>query len=162
MDVNEITIALVSGLLIIIGAIGSFLPILPGPPISFAGLWLYAWQTDYEKITPLVLIIFGVLTLLTFVVDFFAPALGARGYKASNYGIIGSMIGAFGGIFLLGPLGVILGPFIGAFIGEMIYARNFDNAWKVAWGSFIGFLIGTVFKLAVIVGMLAYFIYSLF
>ncbi|MBX4187703.1 MAG: DUF456 domain-containing protein [Candidatus Doudnabacteria bacterium] len=161
MESKEIIIALASGLLILIGGLGSLLPILPGPPLSFAGLWLYAWYTDYQQITPLVLIVFGVLTVLTFVVDFFAPALGARGYKASSYGVVGSMIGAFAGIFFMGPLGIIIGPFIGGFVGELIYARNMENAIKVATGAFVGFVIGSLFKIAVILGMMVYFVYVL-
>jgi uncharacterized protein len=158
----EALIALASGALIILGGLGSVLPILPGPPISFAGLWLYAWHTNYDKITPTALWIFGALTVLTFIIDFLAPAMGARGYKASNSGVLGSMIGAFAGMFVLGPLGIMLGPFVGAFLGELVNAKNAERAWRVAWGSFIGFVIGSLFKVAVIFAMLAYFIYSLF
>lgn len=159
---NNIFYALSAGFLILLGGLGSILPILPGPPLSFIGLWLYAWATAYEKITPTILIVFGVLTILTFVVDFIAPALGAKGHKASRYGVIGSTVGAFAGIFLMGPFGLIAGPFIGAFLGEMYYARNTHQATKVAIGSFIGFLIGSFFKLVVIIAMFAYFIYALF
>lgn len=159
---NHILVSLVSAFLIILGGIGSVLPILPGPPLSYGGLLLYAWYTDFEKIPPTALVIFGVLTLLTFIVDLFAPALGAKGYKASRYGVLGSMIGAFAGIFVLGPLGIIIGPFIGGFIGEMIHAQNMENATKVAWGSFVGFVIGSLFKMAVIVSMFVYFVYALF
>jgi uncharacterized protein len=157
----DIAIPIVAFLLIMLGFIGSILPILPGPPLAFGGLWLFAWQTDYERITSTALVIFGALTLLTFVVDLLAPALGARGYKSSRYGVIGSFIGAFVGIFVLGPLGVIIGPLAGAFIGEMVYARNFENALMVAWGSFVGFLIGSFFKLVVVFSMLVYFAYVL-
>lgn len=162
LTVNALLVMLTSGGLIILGGIGSVLPILPGPPLSFGGLWLYAWYTNYQIITPTVLLVFGILTLLTFVVDLFSPALGARGYKSSKYGVIGSMIGAFIGVFILGPIGIVVGPFAGAFIGEMIHARNYEHALKVAWGSFVGFMIGSVFKIAVILGMLGYFIYALF
>jgi uncharacterized protein len=160
--INDILIAVGSGLLILVGALGAVLPILPGPPLSFAGLWLYGWWTGYEKITPTVLIVFGILTALTFVVDVFAPALGARGYKASKWGIWGSIIGAFAGIFVIGPLGIILGPLVGAFIGEMLHANSLHLATQTAIGSLIGFVIGSFFKIAVIMGMLAYFVYALF
>lgn len=162
METREISIAFLSALLIVLGGAGSVLPVLPGPPLSFAGLWLYAWQTGYERISPLTLAIFGGLTILTFIIDLIAPALGARGYKASSYGVYGSMIGAFLGIFVLGPIGLILGPFIGGFAGELLYAKNMDNAWRVAIGSFMGFVIGSLFKIAVVVAMFGYFIYSLF
>lgn len=158
----DILLGVAIGVLIVFGGLGSILPILPGTPLSFGALWLWAWYTDYEKITPTLLMVFGILTVLTMVVDFLAPALGAKGYKASRSGIIGSMVGAFAGIFILGPLGIVVGPFVGGFVGELINARNYEHAARVAWGSFVGFVIGSMFKLAVVVGMLVYFIYSLF
>lgn len=154
--------ALGAGALIVIGLIGSVLPLLPGQPLSYAGLFLYAWHTNYEKITPTVLVVFGVLTALTMLFDFLAPALGAKGYKASRFGVIGSMLGAFAGVFVLGPLGIILGPFIGGFVGELISTKNYDHAFRAAWGSFVGFALGSLFKIAVVTGMFVYFIYSLF
>lgn len=158
----DVLVAMSAGTLIILGGIGSLLPILPGQPLSFAGFWLYAWYTNYEVITPTILIVFAILTLLIMVVDFIAPALGAKGYKSSKYGVIGSMLGAFVGIFVMGPIGIIIGPFVGGFIGEYISNNNFHHASRVALGSLIGFVIGSLFKIAVIIGMFVYFIYSLF
>lgn len=158
----DILVSLGAGLLILIGVLGSVLPLLPGQPLSYAGLFLYAWYTNYEKITPTVLVVFGILTILTMLFDFIAPALGAKGYKASRLGVIGSALGAFLGIFVLGPLGIIIGPFVGGFLGEIISGRSHEHAFKSAWGSFVGFALGSLFKLAVVIGMFVYFIYSLF
>ncbi len=158
----DVLITIVSGLMIVIGFIGSVLPVLPGPPLSYAGLFVYAWWTGFDRIGWIPLVIFGALTVLTLVVDVISPALGAKGYKASKYGAWGSIIGAFMGMFVLGPIGIILGPFLGAFIGEYIHAQNHERALRVAWGAFVGFLIGSAFRLAVVVAMFGYFIYALF
>ena len=159
---KEILVAVISGFLIILGGIGAFLPILPGPPLSFGGLLLYAWYTDFTRITPMMLLIFGLLTVATMIVDVVAPALGAKGYKASWYGTLGSFIGAFAGVFVMGPLGIIIGPFVGGFAGEMIKYNNLDQAYKTAVGSFIGFIFGSLFRLGVIVAMFGYFVFALF
>lgn len=159
---KEILVAIVSGFLIVLGGIGAFLPILPGPPLSFGGLLLYAWYTDFTKITPIMLVVFGLLTVATMIMDVVAPALGAKGYKASRYGTIGSFIGAFAGIFIFGPLGIIIGPFIGGFLGEMMNYNNLDQAYKTAVGSFIGFIFGSLFRLGVIIAMFGYFLFSVF
>jgi uncharacterized protein len=162
MMAQDVAIGLVSAILIVMGGLGSLLPVLPGTPLSFGGLWLWAWHTNYETITPTVLLVFGILTALTFVIDFFAPALGAKGYKATRYGVIGSMLGAFLGVFVMGPIGIILGPFIGGFLGEILASKGYEHATRVAWGSFVGLVIGALFKLALVMAMLVYFIYSLF
>lgn len=158
----NITFFILSILIIILGGAGSILPVLPGVPLSFAGLWLYAWVTDYQEISVTVLVVFAVLTALTMVVDFIGPAVGAKGYKASPSGVWGSIIGAFLGAFVLGPIGIIIGPFIGAFIGEFSVAQNAHYALRVAWGSFMGFVVGALFKLTVVISMLGYLIYSVF
>jgi len=159
---NEILVGFISWLMIMLGGVGSFLPVLPGPPLSFAGLLLYAWYTDFTKITPLALGVFGILTAATLILDFLAPAIGAKGYKASMYGVAGSMIGAFAGMFVLGPLGIVIGPFVGGFLGEFIKTNNLEQSYKTAYGSFLGFIAGSIFRLSVVIAMLGYFIYSLF
>lgn len=148
--------------LVILGGLGAILPVLPGPPLSFAGLWLYAWATGYGRVSPEILVVFGVLTALTFVTDALSPALGAKGYRASAWGVAGSLIGAFGGMFVLGPIGIVVGPFIGAFAGEWLHSRNAERSTRVAWGAFVGFVAGSLFRLGVIVAMLAYMVYALF
>jgi uncharacterized protein YqgC (DUF456 family) len=60
------------------------------------------------------------------------------------------------GLFFL-PLGLIVGPFVGALIGELLVKTPFEAAIKVAFMSFLAFLMTTALKLvygAVIVGML--------
>lgn len=158
----QITYFILSIIIIILGGAGSVLPVLPGVPLSFAGLWLYAWATGYQQISVTVLVVFAVLTALTMVLDFVAPALGAKGYKASRSGVWGSVIGAFLGAFVLGPVGIIVGPFVGAFIGEFMVAQNAHYAMRVAWGSFVGFAVGALVKITLVVAMLGYLIYSVF
>ena len=66
------------------------------------------------------------------------------GSKAAT---IGSTIGLIIGLFL-GPFGIIAGPFLGALVGEMLHSRgDFATSIKSAWGSFLGFLLGTGMKM---------------
>lgn len=61
----------------------------------------------------------------------------------------GAAIGTVAGLFFM-PWGLVLGPFVGAFIGEMLHDRT-DNAraFRVAFGSFLAFVLGTGLKLVV-------------
>lgn len=155
-------IIFISSILMVAGILGSTLPLIPGGvPVSYAGYLLYAVSTNFEKISVFYLVLFGVLTFLTFILDYTAPMLGAKGYKASKWGIIGSFVGAIGG-FVIGPWGIIIGPFIGGFIGEFLYNKDANRAFKTAWGSFVGFFLSIVFRTAVVFAMLVHFIYSLF
>ena len=157
----NIIIIVTSFVLILAGIVGSVVAFLPGPPLALAGIFLYAFFTHFQTIGWLPLAIFGLLTIVEEVLSFFAPALGAKGYKATRWGFIGSMIGGFLGIFIFPPLGIIIGPFLGAFIGEYLKIQNTDIALKVAWGSFIGFLIGSLVRVALAISMLVYLVYIL-
>lgn len=51
----------------------------------------------------------------------------------------------------IGPFGIIsilAGPFFGALIGENMAGQPSDKAMRAAFGSFFGFLAGTLMKLA--------------
>lgn len=153
---------IVAGILIFLGLAGAVLPFLPGPPLALAGLIIYAVAQGTDKVSVLAILVFSVLTILTLILDFLAPVLGAKGYKASRYGVVGSFVGAIFGMFVLGPLGIIIGPFIGGFCGEILANRGAYSAWRTAIGSFVGFLVGTVFRLGVTLAIAGYFVYALF
>src|SRR3989338_8087403 len=159
----DIAWTILSGLLILIGMAGTVLPLLPGPPVSLAGLILYGFVTDFEKVGITGIIVFSSLTLLTILFDIFGPALAAKGYKSTGYGVMGALLGAIFGVILLGPLGAFLGPFLGAFLGEILAPKaELHTALRTAWAAFVGIIIGTLFKLAVTLSMAAYFVISLF
>ncbi len=146
--------AIISFALVILGLFGVFLPLLPGVSFAWLGMLVYAYFTDFQAISLTVVLIFLGLTLLTMAVDIIAPLLGAKKYKASKEGLVGASLGLFLGVFIFGPMGVMLGPLVGAFIGEIISGKRHLDAIKPALGTFIGFLLSSVIKLTVILAIL--------
>ncbi|OGE74541.1 MAG: hypothetical protein A3K06_02240 [Candidatus Doudnabacteria bacterium RIFCSPHIGHO2_01_52_17] len=151
---------ILAGILIFGGFLGALLPLLPGPPLAMAGLLIYAIAERFTSVSPWVVGALALLTLSTILVDVFAPVLAAKGYKASRLGVIGSFVGAIVGLWF-GPLGIIVGPFVGAFVGEYFFNPDAARALRSAWGTFVGFVVGTVFKLVVTVAIAFYFVYAL-
>lgn len=136
-------------ILMLVGIIGSILPALPGPPISWVGiLMLYLCEgisINYWilGVTLLIAVIIGIL-------DYIIPAKGTKYFGGSKYGIWGTNIGLVVGIFAPIPFGFLIGPFVGALVGELIYnSQEKGRAFKAATGSFIGFLAGTFMKVLV-------------
>lgn len=148
-------------LLVVAGIAGTILPALPGLPLVFAGMLLAAWAGDFQQVGVPMLVVLGVLTAFSLVVDFWATALGAKRVGASRLAIIGAMVGTFGGLFL-GPLGLLMGPFAGAIGGELIHRRSLlkqdlGHATRIGIGTWFGILFGTVLKLALAFTMLGLF-----
>ena len=142
--------------------VGIFVPLIPGIPLAWLGLFIYAIGTGFERISITTTVAFLVMVILISVIDFLTPTLGAKKYKASKYGILGAFLGMIVGIIFFGPIVIIVGPFLGAFILELIAKRQLTGAFRAAAGTFIGFLIGSLMKTILIFIMLGFFIASLF
>ena len=152
-------ILIISGsLLIILGIAGCLLPILPGPPLSYLGL-IAIHLTSKIDFSSKFLISWGIIVIVVSILDYVIPIWGTKFFGGSKYGVWGSMLGLLAGLFIP-PVGIIIGPFIGAVAGEML-AGNRQNALKAGFGSFIGFIAGTVVKMLVSLIMLYYFITAL-
>jgi len=138
--------------LILVGLAGSILPVLPGPPLAYAGLLMQQFR-EPDPFTTRFLVVWGIITAVIVVLDYLVPIWGTKRYGGTKYGIWGCTLG-FLLAFWMGPVGIIAGPFVGAFIGEMIAQQNSKVALRAAWGSVVGFLLGTVIKLVACVMML--------
>ncbi len=146
---------------VLIGLIGTILPMLPGPSLVFLGLLFGAWADDFAKVGWIPLTILGLLTALTFITDFIATKIGVKKTGASSLATIGAMIGMVIGIFF-GFFGVFVFPFIGAVIGEYIVKRDALQAGKVGLGTWLGMVIAIVVKLAINFTMIGIFIIAYF
>ena len=145
----EIILIAAAAICMILGLLGSVLPALPGPPLSYTGIILLHF-TDRVQFTSTQIIVWLILVLLTMVADYILPVLGVKKWNGSKWGNIGCIMGTVAGLFIFPPWGIILGPFAGAVLGELLLAKkNTPEALKAGFGAFIGFLLGTVFKLSV-------------
>jgi uncharacterized protein YqgC (DUF456 family) len=145
----DILLLLLGALFIILGIIGAFIPILPGPITSWVGLLLIHFTNAISFNWTFILSTL-VIAVVVYILDYIIPALGTKKFGGSKYGIIGTTVGLLLGIIFLGPLGIIIGPFVGAFIGELIHDnKNSNRALKAAFGAFVGFLFSTGLKFIV-------------
>ncbi|HEY2740017.1 MAG TPA: DUF456 family protein, partial [Thermoanaerobaculia bacterium] len=136
--------------LVLVGIAGAVLPALPGVPLVFVGLLLAAWIDGFQKVGWVVMTILGLLMLVSFGLDFLATSLGAKKAGASKLAIAGGALGALVGLFFAIP-GLILGPFVGAFLGELVARRGRNQAVRSGLGTWLGLVVGTAGRLALIV-----------
>jgi uncharacterized protein YqgC (DUF456 family) len=146
--------------LIVVGVAGAVLPVLPGAILVFAGIALAAWIDDFARIPLWLLGVFAAMTTAAWLVDYVAAALGAKRAGASRYAIIGAAIGTIAGI-VTGLWGLLFMPLLGAAIGEYLAQRDAWRAGKVGMATWIGLLLGTVAKLALVLAMVGIFAVAL-
>ena len=136
-------------ILMLVGIVGSILPALPGPPISWVGI-LMLYLCEGISINYWILAVTLLIAVIIGILDYIIPAKGTKYFGGSKYGIWGTNIGLVVGIFAPIPFGFLIGPFVGALVGELIYnSQEKGRAFKAATGSFIGFLAGTFMKVLV-------------
>jgi len=158
---NNTWMFVLAGLLVFTGLAGSILPALPGVPLVFGGLLLAAWADDFQRVSWVVLVILGLMTVLSFAIDFAATAMGAKRVGASKLAIVGALIGTLGGLVLGLPV-LIFGPFVGAVTGEMLTHGEMQRATRAGFATWVGLIFGTLTKLALVFTMLGIFAFAWF
>jgi len=146
--------------LIVVGVAGTVLPALPGAILVFAGIALAAWIDDFTRISAWTLALLGAMTALAWATDFVAAAMGAKRVGASRYAIVGAALGTLVGIFT-GFVGLLFMPLVGAAIGEFVALRDVARAGRVGLATWIGLLVGTAVKVAIVFAMVGVFVGAL-
>ena len=146
MDIFLLTIGF---LFVMLGLIGSFLPVLPGPLTSWLGLLILY----FTSIVPMNYTFLGItlaIAILIWILDYIIPAIGTKRFGGSKYGVYGTTIGLLIGLFSPIPLGILIGAFLGAFIGEILHDKtNTKRAFKASIGSLLGLITSTIIKFTV-------------
>ena len=149
--------------LLIVGILGTVLPVLPGLLLSLCGLLIYKFGTD-APLSMVYIWIFVFLTLLSIILNYVIPARTNRKYGGTRWGSVGSIIGTILGMFFMPlPFGYLIGMFLGVFVGELLHdAKDKKKAWNSTKGAFIGFLYGTGFNFMVGLAMFLVVIIDIF
>lgn len=142
----------------IVGLVGCILPVIPGPPLSWAGL-LLIYFTHPDGMTTRLLIIWLVIAMVVTILDYLVPSWVTSLTGGSKAAARGTLVGMILGIIFFPPWGMIAGSFLGALVSEIIFnGRDVTGSLKPAFGSFIGFLLSTGLKLTASGVMLFYII----
>ena len=150
-------ILLVLGLILcLVGVIGSFLPIIPGPATSWLGILLLNLTSVVEFNLNFVLITLTV-AISVGILDYLIPVLGVKKLGGTRSGQIGTTLGLIIALIILGPIGIIIGPFGGALLGEMSTKKSFQDSIKPAFGAFVGVVAGSVIKFLISLSFLFFY-----
>ena len=158
------TLLLIFGILLgIIGIVGSIVPGIPGPPLSFIGVLLMYFRKGLdsggEPMGVTLLLVLLAVTIAVTVLDYVVPAWFTKITGGTKYASRGATIGLIAGLIFPLPIGMIAASLLGAFVGELFFAnKDAASSVKSALGAFLGFLAGTGAKLISSAVMLYYII----
>ena len=146
-------------LLIVVGLIGTVMPLLPGTTLILAGAVVHKIVFPEGPHTLSWWVIGGMfaLMMISYIIDFISGAVGAKYFGATRWGAVGGLIGAIGGLFLGGLPGIFIGPLIGVLAGELIGGKQLIDAGKSTWGTLLGTTAGMIAKLVIALVMVGIF-----
>ncbi|HLP75822.1 MAG TPA: DUF456 domain-containing protein [Candidatus Paceibacterota bacterium] len=143
-------------LIMLIGFVGNILPGLPGTPLILVAALGHRLYFGQHSVSWWILVLLGVLTLISVVLDYLATYYGAKRFGATWRGGVGAAIGGIVGLFF-GIPGILLGPFLGATVLELIGGHEFEKAAKAGAGATLGLFVSAVGKCALAVMMMGIF-----
>lgn len=154
---------LITASLLIAGAVGCVLPVLPGHLIIFIAAIAHRLMLgEASGLRWWSFVVLGLLMAGSQALEMISGAAGAKWFGGTKWGAFGAVIGGIAGIFFM-PIGILLGPLAGAIIFELIFAKQETKpAVSSGVGSVVGTLAGMAIKLAIGLAMLAWFFLDVF
>ena len=147
-------LAIVALGLLVVGIVGSVVPLLPGPLVSLAGVLLYWWQSGYAEPGASLLVALVIVGLVAVVAEYFAGAVSARAGGAST---VATLLAAIVGVvlfFVAGPIGIVLGVGGTVFAVEFYRHQDPEQSLRTAIYAAVGMLASTVVQALLTVTML--------
>lgn len=157
----NIVLTILGMILQLLGLAGCILPVLAGPPLNFIGLLLLGLAKGWQILSKSLWLTLAGITVLTIVMDYVLPLMGAKRQGSTRWGTWGAFLGMLVGVFFFPPLGLIIGAFLGAVFGELLAGKENKEALRAGWGVFIGYFVSMLLKLVASGVMTFFFIRTL-
>lgn len=145
-------------LVMILGLLGSLLPLLPGPPIIWLGAFFYAWRTNYQQIGWITLGSLALLAIAAVTSDIWVGALGQRKAGASGWASLGSAVGGIIGLFIFAIPGMLIGSIIGALLPDWQRWRDGQHIRSVSVRTLKNWLVSALVQASLGLIMIVVFI----
>lgn len=146
--------------LMLVGLLGTVLPVLPGTILIFVGALLYAFLEGFQVVGWPTLVVLGLLTLLATTAELWAASVGAKVGGASGWSVLAGLAGGLVGLLFFSLPGAIAGAVLGVLISEMVRVGDWQKALKAGGGWAVGWVISAVIQVAVGLAMVAIFIWQ--
>jgi uncharacterized protein YqgC (DUF456 family) len=147
-------------LVMLVGVIGIVLPILPGTILIFVAALVYALVEGFRAVGWPTLLVLGLLMLAATSADIWASSVGAKISGASGWSVVVGLVAGLAGFLVFSLLGAILGAVLGVLLTEIIRVGDWRQALRAGSGWLLGWVLSTVFQLAIGLIMVAVFVWQ--
>jgi uncharacterized protein YqgC (DUF456 family) len=136
---TDTELAVVVGIAMAIGLVGTVLPILPGLLLIWAAALVYGLVGDFGAVGIAAMVVITALTVVGTAAGVVIPkkAAGDAGASRSSL-LIGALVGIIG-FFVVPIVGFPLGGALGIFLGEQVRTGDREVAWVSTWATLKGF-----------------------
>jgi uncharacterized protein YqgC (DUF456 family) len=145
----RIVVLVFTSLVMLVGLIGTVLPIIPGTILIFAGALLYALVEGFQAVGWPTVIVLGVLMVVATTADLWASSIGAKMGGASGWSVVIGLVAGLVGLVVLSLPGAIIGAVLGVLLTEIVRVGDWRLALKAGSGWVVGWLLSTVVQLGV-------------
>ncbi|QZX99566.1 DUF456 domain-containing protein [Halobaculum rubrum] len=151
-------------LLLVAGVVGSVVPLVPAGPLSAAGVIVY-----YVLAPPSApalgvgwLVLFVLVGLIAFAVEHLGGAIASKVGGAETTTMVIAGVASLALLFVLGPLGIVVGTGLAVFGAELYAGKEPAAAARAAGYTLAGLLASSVAQLALTLSILAGFVAVVF
>jgi uncharacterized protein YqgC (DUF456 family) len=163
MDFAQLALLALAVVMLILGIILAFVPLLPGSVIIWAIAVVAGFIDGFARITTSALFIITGLMLASVTSNFWMPALGIKSGGFTCQAAIGCLVGGLVGTFAIPVpiLGTLVGTIAGAFLIELASVGRARPALRAGQTAAALFVTNSIFELAVTFAIFLVFVISI-
>ena len=158
----EIIVTILCGLTILVGILGSIIPVLPDVILIWGATLGYGLIVGWGEWGPWLFGGISLMGLIGVAADVWVSSAGARMGGASLWSVIAGIVLGIIGLFVFGPLGLFGGMAIGTFLVELIQRREPVESMRAVLGVGLGYGASFFVKFGLGLGMTLLWVIWLF
>ena len=139
--------------LILIGLVGTVLPIVPGLVLIWAAIAAWAWLAGGGWTRWAVVAVCAVLAIVGNVLAAVLPGRHVVAAEPSVWVMLAGTVGMVVGFFVLPVVGLVVGAALGIFLAELVRAHDVRGAWQLTLATLRGFGVAALAQFGVGIAM---------
>jgi hypothetical protein len=139
---------LVVAVLIVVGLVGTVVPVLPGLVLVWGSIAVWALLDGGGWLRWGLVVLCGLLAVAGYLLATVLPSRRATEAGAPGVVVLAGVAGMVVGFFVIPVVGFLVGGVVGVFAAELVRSRRLDSAWVLTVETLKGFGLAAAVQLA--------------